>query len=283
MKKKIMLSILSLLALASCTGSETSSTSSPDVSSKESSSTVEEKGWTEEQKKTMQDHLYGEILPYSDFGNGATIKYSFGQFQVLGADTINKDTLKAYASLYTTENGWEDATSSYGDLIPSENYYVFDKTIQKDEEEVYVEVKIYAFDTSSKEPSSEGSGTFILNALGDGLFTSFPSDVLDEETAKRGSNVKIPPFSATSYKVTDPDAFEFICYTEDTNPEETYKTAFPTTEFTVTKVEDEENQYYPYCIGVSSDNIYAVAFAFYAEEKALQILLLEEVPTAENN
>lgn len=283
MQKKIVLTILSVLALVACGGTTGSETSS---SSNESSNSSEEvKDWNLEQKEVMKKHLYGEVLPYIELGEKANVHFVSANHsvQIHGLDNsmVNQEILETYAASYTTDDGWVNVTDQVKSQLPVQtNYYVIQKQIElKNGEKKFVQVQFYAYDSTSKKPSPEGNGAFVLVAFGDSTLYDFLSDFFDAQTQLMGSNVKVPAFPATTYLIPDSQHLEVYCYTTDTKADITYKGILEEAKFVVSQVED---QYGPYYLATSPDKKYAVGFEYSSGYKILDIFLAY-APASQSN
>lgn len=255
MKNKLILSLLSLFVLVSCNGSKEN-----------------EKTWEEEQKKIMQDHLYGEILPYIDLGEEATLEYDDveDEVQIIGAEDsiITQEELKAYANLYSLENGWYDNKSKYVDV--PENAYIFEKKVKTNDGNRFVNVQFYATDTS-KEVANEGR--FVLFAYDPyvGMY-DWPSEFFKSYTEIAGSEVQIPKFPADYYQRIG-EYPNLLCYTSDSDAEAAYKKILQQNNFTVLEEKIDDASY-----AIDPKNLYAVGYYYYEDLKALEIFFDIQIP-----
>lgn len=263
MKKKIILSILAILGLVSCTGIKETSSINNEV-----------KDWTSAQKKIMSDHLYGVTLPYIDLSEETVVQFvsRYKEVQILGPESVsvNQDILKDYASLLSS-NGWIDASYQYNGELP-EYRFAYQKSVQTEVGEAYVDVQFYAYDEASKKDATEGS--FVLAAIGDHVFYDFPSDMFDAETKYRGSNITVPSFQADFYDVLEPENIDVYCFTEDSDSETKYKDILlKTNNYTPVNGKINGKNY-----AISKDNKFAVGFMYHEISKALEIFV-DDIPT----
>lgn len=248
MKKKVLLGVLSVLALVACTGNETSETSS---SSSESSNSVEEEsssvesvfvddgpGWTDEQKKIMTEHLHGLVVPSIDIGD-ATVEYSEEDEEVIikGTKVIDQKAM----SVYTTrcgKLGWYDVTDQYKDVQGFPGYgHMYEKGATIESYTVYVDILFYLVNDSGN-PSQ--SGKFVLEAYVESSYMSsseFPSEFFNELTTQVGSNVQVPAFKADSYEI-DLEHLIVYCYVDDDKACSTYFATLKQAGFTGFAIDD---------------------------------------------
>lgn len=282
MKNKLILTVLSLLALCACDGTGTSSLTSSNSSSESSnptsvdssSNTPETEGWTEEQKKMMQDNLYGEVLPYFDAGKDAYIDFLYGRFTVNGQETIKFTDLASYAALYTEADGWYDSKDQYDNVTEYE--YCFQKQVTIDGgKKRFIDVRFYVVG-SLFEIAEEGF--FALYAY-DNHDYEFPTAMFDANIKNYYPESKqhVPVFPADYYITHDSSAM-VLCVTSDQNAVESYKTILNNNQFTI---QPEMDQYQRY-VAISPCNNFSVVFNYIAKKKGLAIALAD-VPTTETN
>ena len=301
MKKRILLSVLSVLALCACTGQEptsSSNTSSNDpvnsqnessstngnsssnsdtsssTDSSSSSSSEEEKNWSETDQALMREHLYGEVLPYFDVGQN-TVEYDqdYDEIVIMGSTAdVTQDNLKAYAESFTS-SGWFDSSDLYSSL--PDNVYVFEKIIQTEQGNRYLDVQFYAVDSSTYQPTD--TGIFALFAYDDREY-DFPTEFFDEGIQyNTNSQLHVPSFPAEWYELSE-DYYEVYCITSDTDALATYKDILEKNEFTVLEDQDE----YGYYTAISKDEEFAVMYGYQAESGILDFgyldIVLAQVP-----
>ena len=237
MKKKILLPLLTLLALCACDGTTiTSSQSTSNDPQSSLNSSIEEKGWSNEEKALMQEHLYGVVLPYIDVGN-ATVEYDdvYDEVTIQGDATVNQEQLQAYKSLFLTD-GWYDTSSQYADQdgnpLP-DNIYVLQKVVEVEQQKRYLDVQFYAIaDPEASEQEVVDEGKLVLFAYDDRVY-EFPSDYFKELTDIVQSEDLVPEYKANAYEV-DAEHFIVYCYTDEDEDTacNTYKKTLEEAKFT---------------------------------------------------
>lgn len=252
---KLLLASLMILALISCDRSN---------------------DWTNDQKKTMKDHLYGEVLPFIDIGTAAfQFDRKSGLLGIIGTKMINKTTLKDYASLYKPDKGWENLNSSngvWGNANSSSElyHYTFEKVIQKENPQKSIRIDFYVYNIASRNMLSEGenNGYFYLSAYGDQYEHEFPSDFFDEKTKSAGSKIRVPAYKAKDYLVSYSDSRygdvgSVSCFTDDFDAQVKYEKILQNT--------------HNYKLGngsaVSKDNLFSLKYGYSEWSQCFSITL----------
>lgn len=256
MKKKILLSILALLALCSCNNTGGSETSTP--SSETSNSLEEENGWADDIKQAMREHLHNEVLPYIEVGKTkAQYDSASDKLYILGLSTVSKENLDAYATAYSEDKGWTKDTASLTDT------YAFQKKVKTEQGDRYVNAKFWAADTTTLEPTDEGIFVLIAN---DPYEYAFPKAMFDDYLKNQvGSKLQVPEFKADYYEVNQKN-HRVTCYTSDTNAEATYSATLKANGFTISSAKDDF-----YTVAESSDKKFVVKYVYISSRQFLDI------------
>ena len=219
--------------------------------------------WSDKDKATMQDNLYGVVLPYINKANLTVNWDATRSMVVIAGDTVVGTELADYAAKYTAADGWEDQTDLYNVTVKG-SFYAFEKEVETENGTRYVSAQISALNDKG---AAATEGQLQIIAL-DPYMYEFPAEDLKTVIDSYfDTQYGVPAFEADRYEMSG--TTNVLCYTSSTTAEADYTTTLTTAEFIVLDELDEDG----YHQAASPDKTFGIYYRFIPQLGALHIAL----------
>lgn len=220
--------------------------------------------WTDEQKTTMRDNLYGVVLPYISVP--LVLRQDKSQLVFYGTElSMPAGTLSAYAQKFTEQDGWSGGDVSSLEGMSNGCIFSFNKAVDTKNGKRFVNATFMGFaSTGSFDPN----GRFTMYAS-DPYDYEYPQEMINGWLSQQfGTDCYIPAIQADYYNLYEEGTI--YCFSS-TNIEESVKALFLRAGFTIDANRDSEGFY----VAHPSDGSYLARFKYDNDMKAL-ILKAEE-------
>ena len=220
--------------------------------------------WTDEQKTTMRDNLYGVVLPYISVP--LVLRQDKSQLVFYGTElSMPAGTLSAYAQKFTEQDGWSGGDVSSLEGMSNGCIFSFNKAVDTKNGKRFVNATFMGFaSTGSFDPN----GRFTMYAS-DPYDYEYPQEMINGWLSQQfGTDCYIPVIQADYYNLYEEGTI--YCFSS-TNIEESVKALFLRAGFTIDANRDSEGFY----VAHPSDGSYLARFKYDNDMKAL-ILKAEE-------
>lgn len=219
-----------------------------------------EEDWLIDVKEMMEEHLFGEVLPFLDKDN-LVIEYDeeYQEFTISGG-VINEGDLPIYALKYDNA-GWTGGDISLYNKLPLGTVFNYQKEIILEEGKRFLDVTFYAL----KDGFYSKSGSFYLLAYSPYIY-EFPKEDLEYFVKTYfGSDISIPEIEADYYDLSYSEAYISMYY-ESSLDDGGYTSLLKDNKWDV-KEEKVDDYYY----ATSPDGLYVIHYLYLDKYKALDI------------
>ena len=241
--KKLLITMAAMsMALVACGGKSASSKT---------------RDWSNEDKALMQEHLYGEILPYAKGMGKITVQYD-DESQTLvftGSKAISYDDLFEYLDIYEQSEDWHLVQALYQGL------FSYEKVVSIEEQNRYVTI------SAGLQAEKEGSDEVFIMVASDPYEYEYPADYVAELLDYYyGSDVLPPEVTAERYLLNESG---ITCFGVAETIEADYVSSFSDLPFDVFSEDVRDD--YGYRIVVAKDKSYSVTFKYAEDDHSLDI------------